>query len=401
MKRLIIFISCLLTFGCAHAPMNFQLAPGTTQEDFQRAKKECGEVTGGGGFIFGPAIIVVGVVAVVESVKYAKKNKFQDCMEDKGFKCIRDCAHASTDKLTVAAQKNLDPKALDKWTETIEADQKKDWIYYTTNGQGTSFYYAPSSLSAEDQRYLYFREQVKFPPDHPGNLSYAWRSVKVNCLDKIFKLSDFAAIDKTGNTTDPKTSDTAWRDLTGGYPRNSFVYTQCEKEIAQGTTGDRPVPSLTQDIADKDKIAKVTSPKNKEVSRFIDIGNGTVTDTKTGLVWASRDNGSDIKWADAKSYCDNYRGGGYTDWRMPSADELALLYDASKIRRTACDQFSTIRVSTDLINITCLYLWTSETRLRLSVIPNAAYVYFDDGSRDWVRQSYNSNYRVLPVRSGR
>ena len=118
-------------------------------------------------------------------------------------------------------------------------------------------------------------------------------------------------------------------------------------------------------------------------------------------MWASRDNGSDIKWADAKSYCDNYRGGGYTDWRMPSADELALLYDASKIRRTACDQFSTIRVSTDLINITCLYLWTSETRLRLSVIPNAAYVYFDDGSRDWVRQSYNSNYRVLPVRSGR
>jgi hypothetical protein len=46
-------------------------------------------------------------------------------------------------------------------------------------------------------------------------------------------------------------------------------------------------------------------------------------------MWAERDNGSDIHWAKAKSYCENYREGGYTDWRMPTQDELAGLYDSS------------------------------------------------------------------------
>jgi len=36
--------------------------------------------------------------------------------------------------------------------------------------------------------------------------------------------------------------------------------------------------------------------------RFIDNGNGTVADTKTGLMWAAKDNGRYISWADAKSY---------------------------------------------------------------------------------------------------
>ena len=47
-------------------------------------------------------------------------------------------------------------------------------------------------------------------------------------------------------------------------------------------------------------------------------------------MWASRDNGRNINWQDAKNYCDNYRGGHYTGWRMPTQDELAGLYDNGK-----------------------------------------------------------------------
>ena len=68
----------------------------------------------------------------------------------------------------------------------------------------------------------------------------------------------------------------------------------------------------------------------KEISRdgrFIAYDNGTVKDTEKGLMWAAKDNGKDINWKDAKRYCENYRGGGYTDWRMPTLDELAGLYD--------------------------------------------------------------------------
>lgn len=34
--------------------------------------------------------------------------------------------------------------------------------------------------------------------------------------------------------------------------------------------------------------------KKEKLSRYIDNGNGTITDTKTGLMWASKDNGSKI-----------------------------------------------------------------------------------------------------------
>ncbi len=42
--------------------------------------------------------------------------------------------------------------------------------------------------------------------------------------------------------------------------------------------------------------------------RFIAYDNGTAVHTKTNLMWAAKDNGSDINWAGAKSYCEHYRG---------------------------------------------------------------------------------------------
>ena len=61
--------------------------------------------------------------------------------------------------------------------------------------------------------------------------------------------------------------------------------------------------------------------------RFVGNGDGTVTDTKTGLMWAAKDNGIPISWIDALSYCQNYSSGGHTDWRMPALAELESLYD--------------------------------------------------------------------------
>ena len=60
--------------------------------------------------------------------------------------------------------------------------------------------------------------------------------------------------------------------------------------------------------------------------RFIAYANGTVLDTRTNLMWASKDYGYDINWKDANRFCEDYRGGGYTDWRMPTRDELVRLF---------------------------------------------------------------------------
>ena len=119
--------------------------------------------------------------------------------------------------------------------------------------------------------------------------------------------------------------------------------------------------------------------------RFI-LANGVVSDLRTGLQWAAQDNGRDISWHNARAYCQNYSGGGYTDWRLPTVSELEGLYKAG-IRH----------ISGDIINITARYPWASETRGS-----DAAAFDFRYGHRTWNFQSHSSPYdRALPVRSGK
>jgi len=51
------------------------------------------------------------------------------------------------------------------------------------------------------------------------------------------------------------------------------------------------------------------------------------TDPVTGLNWTSEDNGTDVNWNQAVAYCTNLRLGGYSDWRLPTIDELVGIYD--------------------------------------------------------------------------
>jgi len=52
------------------------------------------------------------------------------------------------------------------------------------------------------------------------------------------------------------------------------------------------------------------------------------TDPETRLMWTKKDNGSDVNWQKARSYCQNLRLGGYSNWRLPAIDELSEIYDA-------------------------------------------------------------------------
>lgn len=130
--------------------------------------------------------------------------------------------------------------------------------------------------------------------------------------------------------------------------------------------------------------------------RFVSNSDGTITDTQTGLMWANKDNGANIAWVDAKGYCRDYRGGGHTDWRMPTQAELAGLYDATKSRPGECNQRFPVHVATDIINITCFAMWALETKDSSGTIFD-----FYDGLRYWTLQSNAYSNRVLPVRTGK
>jgi len=124
-------------------------------------------------------------------------------------------------------------------------------------------------------------------------------------------------------------------------------------------------------------------------NRFVDHGDGTVTDTKTGLMWAAKDNGSLINWQNASSYCQSYRSGGHTDWRMPTLAELASLYEPEAKNEHGYHV-------NKLIDISAASCWASDTRDY-----EAARFNFTYGEVYWLRKSFSGPSRVLPVRSSK
>jgi len=57
-------------------------------------------------------------------------------------------------------------------------------------------------------------------------------------------------------------------------------------------------------------------------NRFADNGDGTVTDTRRGIMWQRSDNGTRVSFEAAREYCKSLRLGGHADWRLPEPAEL-------------------------------------------------------------------------------
>lgn len=69
--------------------------------------------------------------------------------------------------------------------------------------------------------------------------------------------------------------------------------------------------------------------KGKEMDRFIDNNDGTVTDITTDLMW-QKETGKKCDWEEANSYCEELRLAGHKDWRLPTIQELQGIVDYSR-----------------------------------------------------------------------
>jgi hypothetical protein len=142
-------------------------------------------------------------------------------------------------------------------------------------------------------------------------------------------------------------------------------------------------------------VRTVSNSKPAEIGRdgrFIAYSDGTVLDTGTNLMWAAKDDGNGVNWTDARRYCENFRGGGYEDWRMPTKNELVGLYKSvNQYAKSGCGRDAHL---TKWIRFTCgTWVWASETRGS-----EAAYLSFGAlGAPDWNPQSDRS-LQALPVR---
>ena len=124
-----------------------------------------------------------------------------------------------------------------------------------------------------------------------------------------------------------------------------------------------------------------------ESGRFLDNGNGTVTDSKTGLMWAAGDNGEDIDFEDALRYCESFSAAGFSDWRLPDIEELKNLFDAGASK--------TGLGITEKISLTSCCPWSSYDSTGVSSMLD-----FRNGKEIWGFKGDKELLRALPVRQG-
>ena len=82
----------------------------------------------------------------------------------------------------------------------------------------------------------------------------------------------------------------------------------------------------------------------------IDNGDGTITDRKNHLMWEREVKQYSVSWDMAAEYAENLDLAGYSDWRLPTPDELSALYESS----IACAWQSVPLIRT------AITLWSSE-----------------------------------------
>ncbi len=202
-------------------------------------------------------------------------------------------------------------------------------------------------------------------------------------IEEVFKRVRFQVKQNTGGKQIPWESSSLIGDFYFKIPEQGGVDVKVVK------TDMEAIP-ITDRVINTPAVSPAQLPVSnaKEIDRdgnFIAYDDGTVLDIRTGLIWAAKTNEKRIKWSDAKKYCENYQGGGWTDWRLPTYDELAGLHEKNNKDKQI----------TRLIEIKKL-LWTSGTNGS-----KAACFCLSHDSRLWRRQSLSLCYRALPVRGGK
>jgi hypothetical protein len=71
----------------------------------------------------------------------------------------------------------------------------------------------------------------------------------------------------------------------------------------------------------------VRAGEGESSGNFIEKGNGTITDDRTGLVWQRATPAKMYTWEEALTYCNKLILAGYNDWRLPDVNELQSIAD--------------------------------------------------------------------------
>ena len=82
--------------------------------------------------------------------------------------------------------------------------------------------------------------------------------------------------------------------------------------------------------------SKSRNPSGDFPNHLVDNGNGTVTDRVTGLMWQKEGNSFEVSFSAASEYVKELnasRFAGYTNWRLPTTEELCSLLEPGENKR--------------------------------------------------------------------
>lgn len=131
--------------------------------------------------------------------------------------------------------------------------------------------------------------------------------------------------------------------------------------------------------------------------RFVDNGDGTVTDNELGLMWAVSDNQSNVNWHQARKWAKytfpDTLSKKYNNWRLPSLAELQSLVVKGSSYETTCGRKVHITTS---IRLSCCWVWTAETD---PLAPAARVFNFGLVIYYLERKAHRRGYRALAVRN--
>jgi hypothetical protein len=135
--------------------------------------------------------------------------------------------------------------------------------------------------------------------------------------------------------------------------------------------------------------------------RYVDNGDGTVTDTATGLMWMKNANpvGGRIAWADALTYCDNLVTNGYSDWRLPTVGSYGSKAELDTLFRANGDPFGAWEgyEGTPFTGVRAAsFYWSGTT----SPYPDFTMVVIFDGNGVYGLRTSSGSCYVWPVRGG-
>lgn len=135
-----------------------------------------------------------------------------------------------------------------------------------------------------------------------------------------------------------------------------------------------PYSSLADEIFHCTPSPPYEAPQYKEpliepeISQLhlIENEDETITDPDSGLQWAQKDSYADLgkclTWQESVQYVEKLETGSFSDWRMPTIDELSTLYDPTKENIMAWDHNPEFPLALDekFADGSAYWFWSSE-----------------------------------------